>query len=261
MSTPVGNELLVRADQAVAWLSLNRPEKRNALSAALVLRLRAAVAEAEADDRIRVMAIRGEGKDFCAGADLAEIERASTTSVGENLADAESLGELFLLMRRSRKPVVAVVHGRALAGGCGLATACDLVLAAASARFGYPEVKIGFVAAMVMAILRRNLGEKRAFELLALGESIDAAAAERLGLVNRVFEDADLDAGASEFMRLLASRSSTALGLAKRLLYGQDGRGFEAAIRAGAEVNAIARLTEDARAGIASFTGSRSKEV
>lgn len=260
MSTAAGNQLLVRVDEAVAWLSLNRPEKRNALSAALVLRLRHAVAEAEGDERVRVMAIRGEGKDFCAGADLGEMERASSASVGENLADAESLGELFLLMRRSRKPVVAVVHGRAFAGGCGLATACDLVLAGESARFGYPEVKIGFVAAMVMAILRRNLGEKRAFELLALGESIDAAAAQRLGLVNRVFEDADLETAASEFMRMLSSRSATALGLAKRLLYGQDGMGFDAAIRAGAEVNAIARLTGDARAGIASFTGSRRKE-
>src|SRR5205085_2988310 len=106
-----------------------------------------------------------------------------------NLADAQTLSELFVLMRRTSVPVVAAVRGRALAGGCGLATACDIVLAAESARFGYPEVKIGFVPAMVMAILRRNVSEKRAFELIARGAELSVMEAERLGLINHVFAD------------------------------------------------------------------------
>jgi len=206
---------------------------------------------------VRVLALQGAGKDFCAGADLREIQRAADGAVTENLAHAEALGELFIQLRRARKPSVAIVRGRALAGGCGLASACDLVLAERSARFGYPEVVIGFVPAMVMAILRRNVGEKKAFELVALGETIDAAEAERVGLVNRMFEDGELEAGAAELLRTLAARSATAIALSKRLLYDQDGMGFEAGIRAGAEINLIARLTADARAGIASFLSRR----
>ncbi len=170
-----------------------------------------------------------------------------------SLDDAQALGDLFIEMRAMRRPVVAVVRGRALAGGCGLATACDLVVAARSARFGYPEVKLGFVPAMVMAILRRSTGERRAFELVALGETIDAATAADFGLVNRVFDDDEFDARAAAFLEDLAGRSASAVALTKRLLYQIDGVDFAAAIRTGAEVNALARLTDDCRAGIDRF--------
>src|SRR5690606_23849989 len=130
--------------------------------------------------------------------------------------------ELFLVLRRARKPVVALVTGRALAGGCGLATACDLVVAAEGASFGYPEVRIGFVPAVVSAMLRRSVPEKRAFELMALGEVVSAAEAARIGLVNRVFPDADYEARAGEFLAELASRSTAAVQLCKRVLYQQD---------------------------------------
>lgn len=253
--TGTGSEVLSRVAEGVGWLTLNRPDKRNALNGALVTRLKDALREMDLDQGVRVVVIEGAGKDFCAGADLAELGRAAQVPVAENLADAESLGELFIQLRRLRKPVVAVVRGRALAGGCGLATACDLVLAAESARFGYPEVTIGFVPAMVMAILRRNLGEKRAFELICTGESIDAATAERLGLVNRVYADTEVEERSMEFVAALAERSATAVQAGKRLLYSQDSLGFESAIQSGAEVNVLARLTEDARSGIARFTG------
>jgi methylglutaconyl-CoA hydratase len=148
---------------------------------------------------------------------------------------------------------VAAVHGRALAGGCGLATACDLVVAASDSQFGYPEVRLGFVPAMVMAILRRSVGEKRAFELVALGDRIDAATAREYGLVSRVFPAEAFDAHAEEFAVRLAERSASALALSKELLYQIDGMSFEAAIRTGAEVNAIARLTPDCQEGIRRF--------
>jgi methylglutaconyl-CoA hydratase len=254
--TAAAASVLERREGAVAWITLNRPEKRNALSRGLIAELKAALARADGDAEVRVIALEGAGGDFCAGADLAEMEAMLDASVVENLADADSLGELLLGMRRMRKPVVAVVRGRALAGGCGLATACDLVIAAESARFGYPEVAIGFVPAMVMALLRRSVGEKRAFELICVGDTIGAAEAERLGLVNRVAPDEELAARAGEMLATLASRSPSALQLSKRLLYQQDGMSVEAAVRSGAEINAIARATEDARSGISRFTGT-----
>jgi methylglutaconyl-CoA hydratase len=163
-------------------------------------------------------------------------------------------------MRRLRPPVVALVHGRALAGGCGLATACDLVLAAEDARFGYPEVGLGFVPAMVMAILRRSVGETRAFELVTLGQTIDAPTAASYGIVNRVLPATDFEGGCEAFLAQLSDRSASAVALTKRLLYQLDGVDFEAAIRTGAEVNALARLTDDCQAGIARFLDRRDED-
>ncbi len=255
MDDTIRNEIDPKA--GVARIVLDRPERRNALSAELVAELKESLAFAEADDRIRVVAIAGEGPDFCAGADLREVQEAVDEGVLASLVDAESLGELFLLLRRMAKPVVALVHGRALAGGCGLATACDMVVAAEGARLGYPEVRLGFVPAMVMAILRRAVGEKRAFELVSLGEVVDASTAREWGLVNRVFPDATFRADADAFVAGLASRSASALALSKRLLYQIDGASFEAAIRAGAQVNALARLTDDCQDGIRAFLEKR----
>jgi methylglutaconyl-CoA hydratase len=240
-------------NEHVAWLTLNRPDKRNALSAEMIAELKHALREADADGAVRVLAIRGAGKDFCAGADLAGLQRIVEGSVMDNLADVDELAELFLLIRRLRKPVVAVVHGRALAGGCGLATACDLVFAAESASFGYPEVRIGFVPAMVMAILRRNVSEKRAFALITSGDAISAAEAERIGLINGVLPDEGFAEQARECITALSQRSASAVQLCKRLLYQQDAMPFDAAIRAGADLNVIARMTEDTRTGVESF--------
>ena len=243
----------VDTDARVARIVLNRPERRNALNAELVRELKEALTSAEADDRARVVLVTGEGADFCAGADLREVQESVDAGVLASLADAESLGELFLLLRRLRKPVVAAVHGRALAGGCGLATACDLVVASSDAQFGYPEVGLGFVPAMVMAILRRSVGEKRAFELVALGERIDAETARDYGLVTRVFPAEEFRACSDEFACRLAANSASALALSKALLYQIDGMSFEAAMQTGAEVNALARLTPDCRSGIRRF--------
>jgi len=245
--------LLVRREGAVARLVLNRPEKRNALDASLIAALKVALSEADADASVRVVVIEGAGKDFCSGADLSALRKIAGSSVMENLEDVEELAELFLLPRRMRKPVVALVRGRALAGGCGLATACDLVLAAEGAQLGYPEVKIGFVPAMVMAILRRNVSEKRAFELIVRAAPISAAEAERIGLINHVFPDADFDAEAGKIVAELAERSPSAVQLSKRLLYHSDGMTFDAAVRAGADVNVVARMTDDMKAGVARF--------
>ena len=254
---PTSDRLETRTEGGVRWLTLNRPRQRNALDGALVKELANALREVEVDAAIRVVVVTGAGDDFCAGADLREIQQSASASVLENLESAEALGDLFLGIRRLRVPVVAAVRGRALAGGCGLALACDLVLAEDSARFGFPEVAIGFVPAMVMAILRRSVGEKRAFDLVATGRSINAAEAERFGLINRVFADELFDREVQASVAEMSGRSSSALQLAKRLLYGQDGMGYETGIRAGAAVNVLARATHDARAGIDRFLNAR----
>ncbi|HEX2080084.1 MAG TPA: enoyl-CoA hydratase-related protein [Longimicrobium sp.] len=245
--------LLARDEGGVRTLVLNRPDKRNALNAELIAALKAALRQAEADDSVRVVAVEGAGKDFCSGADLSALRRIAEASVMENLEDVDELAELFLLPRRMRKPVVACVRGRALAGGCGLATACDVVVAAETAEFGYPEVKIGFVPAMVMAILRRNVSEKRAFELIVRAQPVAAAEAERIGLINHVWPDADFDRQRDLLLAELAARSPSAVQLSKRLLYHADGMGFEAALRSGVDVNVVARMTEDMKAGVARF--------
>jgi methylglutaconyl-CoA hydratase len=237
----------------VALLTLNRPEKRNALNDALVSGLKESLREADGNDAVRVIVITGAGTDFCSGADLAALQKISESSVTGNLEDAQLLMELFALIRRVRVPVVAAVRGRALAGGCGLATACDLVLAARSARFGYPEVKIGFVPAMVMAILRRNISEKRAFELITRGAEISAGEAERIGLVNQVFDDERFEEDVENYVAGFEQVSRSAVMLSKRLLYHMDGMTFDAALQAGVDVNALARMTEDCQKGIARF--------
>ncbi len=251
--------LLSEKSDGVLTLTLNRPEKRNALNAGVVDALTRALVDASEDGDVAVILLRAAGTDFCAGADLAEMEAmAGESDPVANLADAQKLGELLVLMRRHSKPIIAAVHGRALAGGAGLATACDLVLAREDAVFGYPEVHLGFVPAMVMALLRRAVGEKVAFELVTRGERIDAATARELRLVNRVIPEDEWDRAVAEYAAELATRSKSALSLIKRLLYGMDGLSFEEAIARGAEVNALARLTPDVREGLQQFLeGSR----
>ncbi len=250
--------VLVEVRGAVAFLTLNRPAKRNALNDQLIADLKTGLKAATADNSVRCIVLRGAGADFCSGADLSSLQKLSGASVAENLSDAQSLAELFLLMRQVRVPVIAAVRGRALAGGCGLALACDIVLAETSARFGFPEVKLGFVAAMVMAILRRATSEKVAFELVTTGREITAAEANQFGLVNHIFESEHFDGDVERFAGRFQKLSRTALTLSKSLFYSSEAMSFEEALAAGVDVNATARMTEDCRAGIARFLNKTS---
>ena len=245
--------VLVEVDGTVAHIKLNRPDKRNALNDQLIAELKAALRDADRDESIRCIVVSGAGADFCSGADLSALQKISKASVGENLEDARSLMELFVLIRELHVPVIAAVRGRALAGGCGLALACDMVLAERSARFGFPEVKIGFVPAMVMAILRRSATEKIAFELITTGQEIAADQAERFGLINQVFDAEDFDAEVKKFAGRFEKLSRSAVALTKRLFYRADAMAFEDALSAGVDVNATARMTEDCQQGIAKF--------
>lgn len=247
------SEILTADENSILTITLNRPEKRNALNDDLINDLKNALREADKDETLRAVVIKGAGKDFCSGADLSALQKISGADVLENWDDADNLRELFSVIRAVKIPVIAAVRGRALAGGCGLATACDLVLATDSAKFGYPEVKIGFVPAMVMAILRRNVSEKRAFALATRGFEFDAPTAKDFGLVNEVFADEEFEEKVVDYVSVYKSVSRSAFVLSKRLLYQMDGLNFEAAIRAGVDVNSIARLTDDCQTGIAKF--------
>jgi methylglutaconyl-CoA hydratase len=245
-------------NDGVANLHLNRPDKRNALNAELVSALKDGLRASAEDPEVRVVLLSGAGRDFCSGADLAELERIAGMGMEESRADALSLAELFRLLREHPRPVVAAVQGRALAGGCGLATACDMVLAREDARFGYPEVHLGFVPAMVMSILRRKVGEALAFELVSMGERVSATRAAEIGLVNRVLPESAFEEGVGAFVRDLASRPPGAVAMTKKLLYDLDGLDLAEGLRLGAEVNARARSSEECRAGVRSFLdGSR----
>ena len=261
MSSPVLEVEDGKEGQGVRTLWLNRPEKRNALNAALVESLSEALTAAEEADEARVLLLRGRGEDFCAGADLAELEKVTRQGPEESLADAKRLGDLLLQIRRHPRPVVACVQGRALAGGCGLATACDLILASDAAEFGYPEVHLGFVPAMVMAILRQKVTEGKAFEMVAVGGRISPAEALGMGLVNRVFPADTFDEEVKAFAQELAGRPMEALRLTKSLLYEQADLSVEGGVQRGAEVNVEARQTEACRAGVKAFLsrGNRSK--
>lgn len=245
--------VLYAVEGSVARITLNRPEKRNALNDQLVSELKECLLRADANESVQVCVVAGAGADFCSGADLAALQKISESSIVENLQDAESLGELFMLIRRVKVPVVAAVRGRALAGGCGLATACDIVLAAQSARFGYPETKIGFVPAMVAAIIRRNVSEKRAFELLTRGGEIRAVEGVAFGLINQVFSDESFASEVETYVAGFERVSRSAVMLTKRLLYRIDSMNFDEAIASGADTNAISRMTPDCQNGIARF--------
>ena len=249
----MNDRVLSALASGVLTATMNRPDKRNAIDTAMIDALLAMLERAELDAEVRVVALAGAGTDFCAGMDLNELLASADKSVEENRDAALRFGEIFIRMRQLPKPVVALVRGRALAGGCGLATACDLVLAAESARFGYPEVQRGFVPALVMNLLKRSVGEKIAFDLAATGHVLTATEAAAVGLVSRVYEDADFDEQAADVLRTLTSISASALALTKQQFYRLEGVPFAEGIRLSADVNAISRTTPDFRAALQAF--------
>jgi methylglutaconyl-CoA hydratase len=249
----VSDRVLVQVAGGVLTATLNRPDKRNAIDTAMIDALLAVLERADLDATVRVVVVRGAGPDFCAGMDLNELLASADHSLDQNRKAALHFAEIFVRMRRLPKLVVALVQGRALAGGCGLATACDLILATESSRFGYPEVQRGFVPAIVMTMLRRAVGEKIAFDLAATGRLLNGTEAAAVGLVSRVYEDADFDEQATEVLRVLAESSPSALAFTKQQFYQLDGLTFAEGLRLGADVNAVSRSTPDFRAALSAF--------
>ena len=252
------NSVRVSVDGSIGRITLARPEKKNALDRVMADELAEALF-ALSESAVNVVAIDGEGPDFCTGADLSAIEEMLDAPRQQHIDDAKALGHVFHTIRRMEKPVVALVRGRAYAGGAGLATACDIVLAHEEARFAYPEVSIGFVPAMVMTMLRRSVGEKQAFDLVSTGRIVKAEEARAIGLVSRVFSAPEFDRLCKAVLDTLADAPPSAMASTKTLFYKLDTLGFLDGISAGIVANADARATPAFREGVRRFT-SRKKE-
>lgn len=245
-----------RAD-GVGRVTLARPEKKNALDRTMADEIVQGLEQLAADPSVRVIVIDAEGDDFCAGADLEALEALIDAPREAQLEDARALGRVFTMIRQLPIPVIAAVRGRALAGGAGLATACDMVLAHPGATFAYPEVRIGFVPAMVMTILRRIVPERQAFDLALTGRTLTAEEAERMGLVTRVIATEPFGASVDDICRTIAKSPPEAVRRTKKLFYELEGRPFESGIAHGAQANAEARMTEEFRAGVRRFLERR----
>jgi methylglutaconyl-CoA hydratase len=241
-------------DGRIRTLRLNRPDKRNALNAALVTALKDALTEAEEADAVRVVRLTGNGSAFSAGADLASLRELRTASPMENDEDSRHLAELFRQIYQHPLPIIAEVNGAAIGGGCGLAAVCDFSLVANDATLGFSEVRIGFVPAIVMVFVRRKLGEAAARDLLLRGRLVGAEEAAEKGLVTRVVPPDELtDEGAALAHEIATETSGSAVALTKRMMAQVPGMGLEEALDYAVQMNAFARETDDCKAGIDAF--------
>jgi methylglutaconyl-CoA hydratase len=243
-------------DAGIATITLNRPDKRNAISYELIEDLLAAL-KAVADSSALVLILTGAGKAFCSGMDLDNLKALADRSPEQSLKDSEIMAQLFRSLYDFPRPTIAAVNGAAIAGGCGLATLCDFTLAAPEAKFGYTEVRIGFVPAIVSTFLLRQVGEKRARDLLLTGRIIGTDEAYRIGLINETVPAEKLMDRARELASQLMENSPASLVCTKRLLSGQARAELDAQIRSAVRENAAIRATSDFREGISSFLEKR----
>ena len=241
-------------DERIRYITLNRPGKRNALNSEMVSELKEALKEAEKDENVRVIVLKGNGKAFSAGADLDSLQKLQTYSYSDNLQDSNHLKELFQLIYYHDKPVIAQLEGHAIAGGCGLATVCDFIFSVPEAKFGYTEVKIGFVPAIVMIFLLRKVGEAKARELLLTGELKKARDMQAIGLINEVYEPQEIAGKVKEFAKKIAEETSPeAVALTREMIAEIQSMHVKDAINYAAENNAKARSFEDCQKGIQAF--------
>lgn len=248
--------LTLAQDGAVALITFNRPEKRNAISYELIDELIAALGKVEQSDA-QVLILTGAGKAFCAGMDLDILKSLTGRTPEENRQDSQTMGLLFRSIYEFPKPTIAAVNGAAIAGGCGIATLCDFTLASRDAKFGYTEVRIGFLPAIVSTFLLRQIGEKHARDLLLTGRIIEADEAFRMGLVNEVVDAERLMPRARELAAQLMENSPASLAATKTLLTGFSFDELNKQIKAAVDANARIRSTSDFREGISSFLEKR----
>jgi len=245
------------ADEAsIRTITLNRPECRNAMTPEMQQELIAAMEEAAAD-RCRVVVLRGAGKAFCSGLDLEALHDPSGKVAADHRADAERIARLFRTLYELPIPTIAAVHGAAIAGGAGLAILCDFTLAVPEAKFGFPEVRIGFVPALVSVFLALQIGDKRTRDVLLTGRHFDAAEAHRLGIVNEIVAPEALMERVRALAQTLAANSPESLAATKRLMAAQHKAWIDSAIASAMEASARARETDDFREGLAAYLEKR----
>jgi methylglutaconyl-CoA hydratase len=248
--------LLLDLTGHVATITLNRPEKRNAMSAVMIAELQTALDEIE-KSHVRVGILTGAGKAFCSGMDLETLAAMAQHSPSENQEDSRRMARLFRRIWSFPRPLIAAVNGVALAGGCGIATLCDFTLAVPEAKFGYTEVKIGFLPAIVSVFLIRQIGEKRTRDLLLTGRIIDAAEAKEMGFINEIVPADKLLARSNELAEILISSSPASLSRAKRLMTSAAAATVDADLERAVLENARIRCTPDFKEGLASFLEKR----
>jgi len=246
--------VLYHIENRIAYITLNRPEKRNALNALLVRELLQVLNDAEDDSQVSVVVLRATGEAFCAGADLGYLQDLQNFSFDENIEDSTQLKELFYRIYTLKKIVIAQVQGHALAGGCGLANVCDFTFSVPDAKFGYTEVKIGFIPAIVMVFLIRKIGEARAKQLLLSGDLISAEDARQVGLVHTVVPRDSLAKDVTSFAtKLITTNSGNSMMMTKQMMAHIQSMPLEEALTHAAKMNATARSTDDCKKGIAAF--------
>ncbi len=246
--------VLFEVKERIGYITLNRPDKRNALSHELVAALKSAFKLAENDSSVKVIVLQANGEVFCAGADLAYLQQLQKFSLEENLADSNHLKELLLNIYQLKKVVIAKVQGHALAGGCGLASVCDFVFTVPEAKFGYTEVKIGFIPAMVLVFLIRKIGEKRAKHLLLSGELVQGDEAMNFGLINYLVKKNNLNNTVTEFaQKLIKNNSAQSMALTKQMIDQVQSMTLTDALDYAAKMNAEARASDDCKKGINAF--------
>jgi len=243
-------------DAGLATVTLNRPDKRNAISYELIEDLLAALDEVAKSPAL-VLMLTGAGKAFCSGMDLDNLKALTGRSPEQSLTDSETMARLFRSLYDFSKPTIAAVNGFAIAGGCGLATLCDFTLAVPDAKFGYTEVRIGFVPAIVSTFLLRQIGGKHARDLLLTGRIIGADEAYRIGLINEIVAPERLLDRARELATQLMENSPASLTCTKRLLSDHARRELDIQIQSAVHENAAIRATHDFREGISSFLEKR----
>jgi len=243
-------------ESGLATITLNRPEKRNAISYELIEELLGALAEVEKSSA-QVLILTGAGKAFCSGMDLDNLKELIGRSPEQSRKDSETMARLFRTLYEFPKPTIAAVNGAAIAGGAGLATLCDITLAGPEAKFGYTEVRIGFVPAIVSTFLLRQVGEKQARDLLLTGRIISAEEAHGMGLINQIVPAEQLMDRARELAGEIMKNSPMSLRVTKQLLNGQARADLDREIEAAVRENAAVRATADFREGVSSFLEKR----
>jgi methylglutaconyl-CoA hydratase len=248
--------LLVETTGQVATITLNRPEKRNAISIQMIAELLSALDDLE-KTRTRVVILTGAGTAFCAGMDLEMLQAIARQSASENQDDSRRIAKMLRKIWSYTKPLIAAVNGHALAGGCGIATLCDFTLAVPEAKFGYTEVRIGFLPAIVSVFLTRQIGEKRCRDLLLTGRLIEASEAKEFGLINEIVAPEVLMDRARELAEVLISASPASVTRAKHLLTSAAAPSLDHDLERAILENARIRCTPDFKEGLASFLEKR----
>jgi enoyl-CoA hydratase/carnithine racemase len=255
----MSEDILTDIDGSIATVTINRPNRRNALSGAVVKGLTERFGELSNDDDVTVIVLTGAGdKAFCAGGDLMDQQMGGGALAMHE--DRSGFADMLLAMNECAKPIIARVNGHALGGGFGLALNCDIAVGSTDASFGTPEIKVGLFPMMIMAVIQRNIGRKKAMEMMLTGKRLSAEEAEDVGIINYAVAPDELDNKVNELAERIAGFSPAILKLGRRAFYKTQDMNFEQALRMLHNELTINTLTEDAAEGIMAFIGKRDPE-